>query len=121
MEQTVVNVGEYNENWKRWVVAWLVVVVVVAIATPFGLLTVLTGTAGLFFVYHGFRAVGRWFSAKSIERTTIGSLGGRREAAQIVGSAQPVADGCTAPLTDTDCVIWQIQVQEYSPSEDEGM
>lgn len=116
----MVNIGDYNEHWKRWVVAWLVVVAVVALATPLGVLTTLTGTAGLFFVSHGIRGIGRWFSSRSVERTTIGSLDGRREAVQIVGDAQPVDDPFTAPLTDTDCVAWEIRVNEYSPSRDEG-
>ena len=121
MEQTIVNIGEYNENWKRWVVAWLVVVAVVALATPFGFLASLTGTAGLFFVYHGIRAIGRSFSSKSVQLTPIDSLGGRREAVQIVGAAQPVGEPFTAPLTDTDCVAWELQVEEYSPSDEEGL
>ncbi|MFB6120509.1 MAG: hypothetical protein ABEJ68_05265 [Halobacteriaceae archaeon] len=121
MDQIMVNVGEYNEHWKRWVAVWLVGVAVVAVATPLGFLASLTGTAGLFFVYHGFRAVGRWHSARSVERTSIGSLDGRREAVQIVGGAQSMADPFTAPLTDTDCVAWQLQVEEYSPSDEEGL
>jgi hypothetical protein len=28
MEQTMVNVGEYNKHWKRWMLLWLVVVVI---------------------------------------------------------------------------------------------
>ena len=121
MEQTMVNIGEHNEHWKRWVVVWLVVVATVALASPLGFLTTLTGTAGLFFVYHGIRAVGRSLSSRSVERTTIGSLDGRREAIQIVGDAQPVTDSLTAPLTDTDCVAWEIRVKEFSPSKDEGL
>lgn len=116
MEQTVVNIGEYNSNWKRWVVAWLVAVVVLALVTPLGFLATLTGTAGLFFVYHGIRAVGRWFDSGSVERTTIGSLEGRREASQIVGAAQPVGEPVTATLTDTDCVAWEVRVKEKIPS-----
>lgn len=116
----MLNVGEYNENWKRWVVVWLVLVVVLALATPFGFLTTLTGTAGLYFLYHGFRAVGRWLSSGSVEQTTIGSLAGRSEAVEILGDAQPEAEAYSAPLTDTECVAWQLQVEEYSPSKDVG-
>jgi len=121
MEQTMVNIGEYNENWKRWVVVWLVIVVAVTVVTPLGFLASLTGTAGVFFVYHGIRAVGRSIDSKSVEETTIGSLGGRREAVQIVGDARPVADGVRAPLTETECVAWDVQVKERSPSDDEGL
>jgi hypothetical protein len=119
MEQTMVNIGEYNENWKRWVVAWLMGVAVVALATPLGFLTTLTGTAGLFFLYHGIRAVGRAVSSTSVERATIGSLDGRRETVQILGSAKPVDEPFIAPMTGTDCVAWDVRVKEYKPSDDD--
>lgn len=120
MEQTIVNVGEYNENWKRWVVAWFIVVAVVTLVTPLGFLATLTGTAGVFFVFHGIRAVGRTVSSRSVERATIGSLGGRREAVQIVGTIRPVADPRSAPLTGTNCAAWDVRVKEYRPSDVDG-
>lgn len=120
MDQNMVNIGEYSENWKRWILVWLVVVVLVALLTPLGFLASLTGTAGLFFVYHGIRAVGRWFSSGSVERNDIGSLGGRREAVQIVGGARPVEDPFATPMTETDCVVWDVQVKEWSPSKEGG-
>lgn len=121
MDQNMVNVGEYNENWKRWVLVWLVVVVVLAIVTPLGFLATLTGTAGLFFVYHGIRAVGRWFSSRPVERNDIGTLGERREAVQIVGGARPVEDPFVTPMSETDFVVWDLQVKEWNPSDEEGL
>jgi hypothetical protein len=120
MEQSVVNVGNVSGSWKRWVVVWLVLAVVASVAAGIGFLGALTGTAGLFFVYHGIQALRRSASSRSVERTKIGSLGGRREAVQIVGRAQPDGEPLTAPVTDTDCVAYELRVKEYSPSKEGG-
>ena len=116
----MLNNSQYNENWKLWVVAWLMGVAVVGLATPLGFLTVLTGTAGLYFIYHGIRAVERAVSSTSVERGTIGSLDGRREAVQIVGSAKPVDEPFVAPMTGTDCVAWDLRVTENTPMREES-
>lgn len=116
MEQSMVNIGNVNENWKRWVLGWLVVVVVVAATSDFGFLATLTGTAGLIFAFFGIQALWRMSSSKSVERTDVGSLDGRREAVQVVGRAQPDGDPLTSPLTDADCVAYQVEVKEYKPS-----
>jgi hypothetical protein len=116
----MVNVGEYNKHWKRWILLWLVVVVIVALVTPLGFLATLTGTAGLFFVFHGFLAVKQSVSSSSVQQTSIDALEGRREAVQIVGTARSVDEPFSAPLTDTDCVAWEIRVKEWNPSKDVG-
>jgi hypothetical protein len=85
-----------------------------------GFLVTLTGTAGLFFVLHGFLAVKRSVSSTSVEQTAIDSLDGRREAVQIVGNARAVDEPYSAPLTDTDCVAWELRVKEWSSSKDVG-
>lgn len=115
MEQTLVNIGRVNEHWKRWIVVWLVLVTVVTVLTEFGFLGTLTGTAGIFFVIHGIQALWRSVSSRSVERTAIGSLAGRRQAVQIVGRAGVDDEPLTAPLTDTDCVAYRIQVLENKP------
>ena len=78
-----------------------------------------SGVAGLFFLYHGIRAVGRAVSSTSVERATIGSLDGRRETVQILGSAKAVNEPFVAPMTGTDCVAWDVRVKEYNPSDDD--
>lgn len=112
----MVNVGNVNENWKRWAIGWFGLVVLITLTSDFGFFGTLTGTAGLIFAFFGVQALWRMYSSKSVERRDVGSLDGRREAVQVVGRAQPDGDPLTAPLTDTDCVAYQVEVKEYKPS-----
>lgn len=116
----MVNIGDVNDNWKRWAVAWFALVVGVSVATDFGFWGSLSGVAGLSFVYWGLRSLGRAFSSRSVEETSIGMLGGQREAVQLVGDAKPVGDTVTAPLTGEDCIAYQVQVLEYNPTSNDG-
>lgn len=120
MKQSLVNIGYVNENWKRWVLGWLVVVVVLSLTSDFGFLATLTGSAGLIFAFFGVQALWRSVSAKSIERTDVGSLDGRREAVQIVGTAESDGEPLTAPIAGANCVAYQVEVKEYKPSSSGG-
>lgn len=110
------NVGHVSDNWKRWVLVWLLSVVVVWLATGLAFYQALTGTAGLVFVYWGVRSLLRTVYARSVEEAAIGSLGDRSAAVQLVGDARPIDEPRTAPLSGGDCVAYQVQVEEYSPN-----
>lgn len=118
-DQTMVNIGDVNPNWKRWMGIWLLLVVVLYIATPYGFWALLTGSAGLYMVYGGVRSVVRAFSSRSVEEATIGLLGGQRKTVQVIGTADPVDEPLTAPLSGTECVAYQIQVVEQRPTSTE--
>lgn len=120
MNQTMANVGNVNDNWKRWVLVWVLFSLVVWTATDFGLLGTLFGTAGLSFAFWGVRSLFRAVSSRSVEETAVGSLGGQSAAVQLVGDARPVDESLTAPLTGTECVAYQVQVREYRPSNSGG-
>lgn len=114
------NSGHVNDNWKRWVLVWLLAVIGLWILTPFGFWGTLTGTAGLVCIFWGIRALHRAVAARSIEETTVGLLGGQSTPVQLVGDARPVREPLTAPLTDTECVAYQIEIKEYRPSSTDG-
>ncbi|MFC6974920.1 hypothetical protein ACFQL1_09880 [Halomicroarcula sp. GCM10025709] len=120
MDQMLANTGNVNDDWKRWVVVWLLAVVGVSVVTDFGFWGTLVGTAGLWFVFWGLQAVFRAITSRSVEETAVGSLGGRSAPVELVGDARPVEEPLTAPLTDTECVAYQVQVMEYYPSGNEG-
>jgi len=116
MDQTMANVGNVNENWKRWVLVWLLSAGVVWVVAGIALYQALTGTAGLFFLYWGVRSLLRTLSSRSVEEATIGSLGGRSAPVPLVGDARALDEPRTAPLSGEDCVAYQVQVEEYSPN-----
>lgn len=114
------NVGNGNENWKRWVVVGVLVAVAVTVATDFGFWGTLVGIAGLVFAFWGLQALFSALTSGSVPETRIGSLDGQSEAVQLVGTARPVEDPLTAPLTGTECVAYEVRVQEYRPHRHHG-
>ena len=120
MNQSMANVGEVNENWKLWVLVWVLSVMVVSVAADLGFFGTLFGTAGRCFVYWSVKSLVRAVSSRSVTETTIGTLGGQSTATQLVGHAKPVDEPLTAPLSGADCVAYQVQVREYRPNRQGG-
>ena len=120
MNQTMANVGQVSGNWKRWVLVWILAALGIWVASDFGLVGTLFGTAGLFFAFWGVRALLRAVSSRSVEETALGSLGGQSAAVQLVGDARPVDEPLVAPLTGTECVAYTVQVREYRPNRGGG-
>lgn len=116
MQQTMANIGNVTGHWKRWALVWVLAGLAISLVADLGLFGTLVGTAGLFPAFWGVRSLYRAVAARSIEQTMVGSLGGRTATVQLVGDARPIDDPVTAPLTDTECVAYQVEVREYRPS-----
>lgn len=119
MEQTLIRPGGADESWVVVFGAWVVLVGVVYVATDFGLAGTAVGTAGLYFVYRGVRALWQSLASRSIARDALGSLGDHVGPVEIEGTAEPVDEPLTAPMTGSDCVAYRVTVRQYEPSNEE--
>lgn len=68
---------------------------------------------GLMLVVNGLRVLPRWKQARGITEQPIGSIGPASGAVEVVGRAQGDGETTTAPLTDTPCLAYVIEMEEY--------
>lgn len=116
MGGTLVRPGGVGHGWMVVFAVWLVLVAVAYVVTDFELPAVVTGMAGLYFVFRGLRAVWKAVAARSVDEAAIGSLGGHAGAVSIAGTATAADEPVVAPLTGTDCVAYRVTVTEERPS-----
>lgn len=119
VEPTLVKPGGTSRWWLVGLAAWLAIVGAVYVTTDFGLPATVTGTAGLYFVYRGFKAIWHAVASRSVDHEVVGSLGGRSGAVSIEGTARATDDPITAPLTGTESVAHRVTVEEYVPESQE--
>jgi hypothetical protein len=115
MAQEIANVGEVSPHWKKYVVVWLLAVVVVSVAAGLGLWGTLFGMAGLTFAFWGVRSLWRFVGARSVEEVAVGTLGGRDAAVELEGQVRAVDEPLVAPLSGEECVAYKVEVAENRP------
>jgi hypothetical protein len=112
MAQSLANIGNVSDNWKKYVLIWILTVLGVSLATSLGFWGTLFGTVGLTFGFWGVRSLWRAVAARSVEQVAVGSLGGRHEAVELEGRARPVDEPLTAPLSGEECIAYLVEVSE---------
>lgn len=105
--------------WKKWVLGWLILTAVVALATPLEGPSSALVLAGLAATLMGLRKVRKAIAAGSVERKQIGSLADYDGAVAVEGTARAAGETVTAPLTETESVAYRVKVSRASRSQDD--
>lgn len=112
--------GTGRDDLKQLLVGWLVLTGVVTVVTGFGFWGVLAGMTGLVLTYWGVSTAVKSNASRSIEESSVGALDGERATVQVVGRVRSIDDSLSVPLSGTDCVAYDVVVEEHEPSDGGG-